>query len=197
MPGAQQIKTIARFGLFGAIAFGVGTSITVGIVWSTGSLEDFAIYMSRFAIQGAIGGLLLVLLLRHVWWRIVALAVLAGIGYGGGTVLALILALEIATSGISSDLLRFINGGIMGVIPGALLGAALGLALWDLRKTIGLALAGALGFGMISIILYTTPLRSLLLELQSPLFYRLIQDALAGIIGGASLGVALGYFEIK
>ena len=76
------------------------------------------------------------------------------------------------------------------LLDGALGGAALGLALKDGTKIIGLALAGALGFWLGSIIAnyihhwlgFGFPLTVTMFSVQ-------------GIIGGASIGAVMGYLE--
>ena len=76
------------------------------------------------------------------------------------------------------------------LLDGALGGAALGLALRDKREIIGLALAGALGFligSMIATYLHYW--------LGFGFLLTVIMFSLQGIIGGASLGAALGYLE--
>lgn len=72
---------------------------------------------------------------------------------------------------------------IYGGTIGAIEGAALGLVMGGRRKIIVLAIAGALGFGIGIIIAPSTP------------FIAYIQWIIWGIIGGASLGAALGYLE--
>lgn len=66
-----------------------------------------------------------------------------------------------------------------------MLGASLGVAFLDLGRIVVLALAGAVGFGIgFGFLDYLT------------YFFGTTQFAtVAGIIGGASLGAALGYLE--
>ena len=82
-------------------------------------------------------------------------------------------------AGEGSGLAGFLFLAVMGMVGGG----ALGLALQNRREIIGLALAGALGFGIGGMILYATHLD------------RWLEFVLMGIIGGAFLGAALGYLE--
>ena len=88
-------------------------------------------------------------------------------------------------------------------VTGMIGGAALGLALRNWRKTIALALAGALGFGIGIMILMFIPLHFVL-----DVFYTLTEAeillgvnkftlmvTIIGIPGGASIGAVLGYLE--
>jgi hypothetical protein len=67
----------------------------------------------------------------------------------------------------------------MTAVIGAMVGASLGAGFWDWKRLVALTLAGAVGFGVGGAIGGDSP--SGLLAL--------------GVIGGASLGAALGYLE--
>jgi hypothetical protein len=69
----------------------------------------------------------------------------------------------------------------MAAVIGAMVGASLGVAFWDWKRVVALTVAGAVGFGLGGAIGGDSP--SGLLAL--------------GVIGGASLGAALGYLEIR
>ena len=91
----------------------------------------------------------------------------------------------------------FIEGLFRGAVGGALGGACLGLALRDWRRTGLLALAGAIGFG----VAMEFRLESYILEggfLSTEMPHMLIGAtylSIIGVVGGASLGAALGFLE--
>jgi hypothetical protein len=88
---------------------------------------------------------------------------------------------------------------------GACGGASLGLALRDWKRVAALALAGLVGFGIGGAITAALRMPFVLLpfavdfvELQQApllLLQHVLVQAMIGLIGGASLGAALGYLE--
>ena len=157
MTNVQEMKRIARFALYGAVGFGVG-----GLLAEALPLLGPVAYVAR----GALGGAALGLALRR---RAIALALAGGIGFGAGLLALLPLVFDNPFGGVWDD-------AFFGAIVGTILGIALGLALWDWQKIIGLALAGALGFGIGGMIIS-------------------LGWTLMGVTGGAFLGAALGYLE--
>jgi len=81
---------------------------------------------------------------------------------------------------------------------GAFGGLMLGLALADWRRVVLLGLAGMIGFGVGGAIAAALGMPVLGVDWEQPplllVLYVLVQG-MVGIIGGASLGAALGYLE--
>jgi hypothetical protein len=185
-------RKVAALALWGGIGFLIGGFSNVlpffvleagGIAFSTdidGALGG--------AVLGALGGTALGLALRRGRRRVAALALFGVIGFlAGGFLGASLLAFLFFRSG--GGMLQVASPGIA-LLDGALGGAALGLALRDGRKIIGLALAGALGFWIGSIIA-----NYIHYWLGFGFLLTVIMFSLQGIIGGASLGAALGFLE--
>jgi hypothetical protein len=170
---SQEMKRIARFALFGAVGFGIG-GIVFMIIITQG--ETLPLAFSSPAVMGAIGGAALGLALRD-WKVILILTLLGAIGFLTGAIIAL-LSGSFIWEFLGDTGFAFFFSAMMGAIGGA----ALGLPSFDWRRIIGLALAGALGFGT-GIIMLTTPL------------YGWLQMCLWGIFGGVLVGAALGYLE--
>ena len=81
----------------------------------------------------------------------------------------------------------------IGAIVGAVVGASLGVAFLDWRTIVALAVAGAVGFGVGlpagDFLRFSIPILRALGEAGS--------IAVAGLVGGASMGAALGYLESR
>jgi hypothetical protein len=191
-------RSVARFVLYGAVGFGIGWAIagflTSGFLAIT--LPRFqppsppppwwVEYPSQLAyfLGGACGGAVLGVSIG-TWKRIVALALAGAIGFGVGSILFFVLA--------------FLFGfPLVSVGMGALGGIILGLALADWRGVVLLGLSGMVGFGIGGAIATVLGMPPLTFDWEQPLLsqmlYVLVQG-MVGIIGGASLGAALGYLE--
>ncbi len=165
--------SIARFVLFGAAGFGIGGAIGMGIGF-------FFVPMTPIAL-GGIGGASLGLALRDRR-KLVALALLGAVGVFLGLLVAVIVYSYVGTYIVNYYLV--VTGPAFGVV----LGASLGVAFLDLRRIVALALAGAVGFGI------GVPAGDSLGTLVDS-FGDVPFIFIAGVIGGASLGAALGYLE--
>jgi hypothetical protein len=170
---SQEMKRIAWFALYGAIGFGIGGLIFMTVITQG---ESLALSFSAPAVMGAIGGAALGLASRD--WKIVLILTLLGaIGFLTGATIALLSGSF--TWEILGDIgFAFFFCAMMGAIGGAVL--ALPSLNW--RRIIGLAFAGALGFGT-GIIMLIMPINGFL------------QMCLWGVFGGAVMGAALGYLE--
>jgi hypothetical protein len=180
----MEMKKIAKFTLWGAVGFGVGGAIGGAVASAFIGAELLA-----FPILGAIGGASLGLALKD-WKRAVLLGLAGAIGFVGGQLLAFGVGYFIVLEHSRlTSLVPFIPGTVVGAIGGALLG----LALKDWKGVGLLALAGVIGFNIAFPISYQG-----LVVRELYLHYILgwtIRLAIYGIIGGAFLGAALGYFE--
>lgn len=163
---------VARFALFGALGFGVGTAIETFITLTLYMLVPFPL---PFLVAGAVGGASLGLAMKD-GRKTLSLAILGALGL----VVGLLAATTIGSFFSYASLL-------LGAIAGMVIGAAMGLAFRSLRRIAVLAVAGGVGFGV---------------GLAAG---ELLRDSLpvsggggivvAGMIGGASLGAVLGYLE--
>ena len=191
------MRRIIRFALFGAIGYGAGgvlhffvlrSLLPYGVgVWAVG-------VQVLFVVTGLLGGAALGVALRKGVRGIIILGLRSGIGFLfgnflGGQLISLMLPEDLS----ASTNLVFVAV-VHGVLKGAFGGMVLGLYLRGWRKTVGLSLAGALGFGTGSLIVQTSS-RWPGLSFDMLIFLGLIGPALMGIIGGALLGTAVGYFE--
>ncbi len=158
-----QLKRIARLALFGVIGFGIPAGISF-VVPS---------FLVTFIIEGAFGGLVLGLALKKDNRKVAALVLLGAVGFGSGSLIGF------SSSWIEGEpvLAALVFGSVTGVIGGEFLG----LALWSWRKMMGLAIAGAIGFGLGAIIVDSARFSLWMI--------------LMAIIGGACLGATLGFLE--
>jgi hypothetical protein len=118
-------------------------------------------------LGGAAGGALLGLALKDRR-RAVILALLGALGATLGVLVTVMFGSPVWDS-----------PGAMGAVMGATIGASLGVAFGDWKRVAALGVAGAVGFGLGGALAGDSP-SSLLAT---------------GVLGGASLGGALGYFE--
>jgi hypothetical protein len=196
----MRAMSVMRFIVFGAVGFGIG--------WAVGGLSAiiapmWSPYIS-YSFAGACGGAALGLALRDSK-RVATLALIGLVGFGLGTYLMFILGFIGLLPGRTSVAM---GTGLFG-------GAMLGLAFVDWKavaapfsdwKTIAtLGLAGMVGFGIggaitaaLQIPFVLLPFETDFVELrQAPLLLlqHLLIQTVIGLIGGASLGAALGYLE--
>jgi hypothetical protein len=178
------------FVILGAVGFGIGGALGFWSPWG-------------ILLSGALGGASLGLAFKDVW-RVVSLAVLGLVGLAVGLVgllSGLIAGIPVwlglldphddsETMVFGVSLLLVVGVAILGAMIGGALGANFG---W--RRLVQLGVAGAVGFGV-------GLLLSELLSSVVPILGQLgeggglaFASTLIGVIGGASLGAALGYLE--
>jgi hypothetical protein len=199
--------SMMRFVLFGAVGFGIGWVVAGLFNVVLAALTDpmfqpgsepppgWATWPPYFAycLGGAFGGAGLGLAIGG-WKRVVALAVAGGVGFG----LSLFLLFVVA----------FLFGlGEVGVAMGVGLfgGVVSGVTFGDWKRVVILGLAGLVGFGIGGAIAEALGMPFALypffvefVELwraPSLLVQHLLVQGMVGLIGGASLGAALGYLE--
>jgi hypothetical protein len=198
----MRATSVMRFVVFGAIGFGIGWAVAgflnsalIAIthpMFSPGPgqqpLPWWVSWPSQLAyfFGGACGGAGLGLALGN-WKRVAALTVAGFLAFGVGNFILFVLA--------------FLFGfPLMSVVSGAFGGLILGVALADWRGVLLLGLAGMVGFGVGGAIATALGMPPLAFDWEQPPLwlglYVLVQ-AMVGIIGGASLGVALGYLESR
>lgn len=179
---------IMRFVLLGALGFGIGGAIAAAS-WPL-LVFTFGASALLFVLSGAAGGASLGLALEDRR-RTVALALLGILG----TLVGGIVALVIAFLFLASDEALYGVRGAMGIFGGAAVGASLGLAFRDWKRLLVLILAGAVGFGA-GVIVAVFVLRSVFGgDFMAGTAGTIVLYAITGIVGGASLGAALGYLE--
>jgi len=204
----MRTLSVTRFVLYGAVGFGIGWTMLgalgggfpmaggVGTVLGgaifSGDLPSLLLYTSVLSLCGACGGAVLGLTFKD-FRRVVLLAVLGAVGFflGSFIVVGLFFSLTFVQAG--TGILEALSAAALGLVVGALLG----LSLRSFRATVVLALWGLVGFGiggLIAAALQGFPLQPSegLPSLQTAAF-----GAVEGIIGGASLGAALGYLESR
>jgi hypothetical protein len=130
-------------------------------------------------IGGAVGGASLALALKD-FRRVLILALLSLLGLTVGVMAGLSLGSFFNYSAVA----------IAGIV-GAVVGASLGVAFRDWRTIVALAVAGAVGFSVGNLAEFV--------RLSAPVIGTDLGEAgsiaITGVIGGASLGAALGYLE--
>jgi len=182
-----------RFVIFGAVGFGIGGTIA-GVCWPLAFVTGGASAL-LFILSGGVGGASLGLALKDRR-RTMSLTVMGIVGFSIGGIVALLVAFGIfapipALSGSADYGVRV----VMGLLGGAVVGGSMGLAFGDGRRIATLAVAGAVGFGT-GVVLGAFFVRGIFGEdfLVGTAGTIVLYD-LTGIIGGASLGAALGYLE--
>ena len=118
-------------------------------------------------VGGALGGASLGLGLEDKS-KAVILALLGALGATFGVIVVFIAGSPVWDSPVR-----------MAAVIGAMVGASLSVAFWDWKRVVALTVAGAVGFGLGGAISGDSPS-----GLLAP-----------GVIGGASLGAAIGYLE--
>jgi hypothetical protein len=197
-----------RFVIFGAVGFGIGwamlgvlgggfpTAGGVGTVLGgaifSGDFPALLLYTPVLSLCGACGGAVLGLTFKD-FRRVAILAVLGAVGFFLGSFIVVTLFFSITFVQAGYGLLEAISAAAMGLVVGALLA----LYLRSFMGTVVLGLTGLVGFGiggLVTAALQGFPVQPSegLFSLQSAMF-----GAIEGIIGGASLGVALGYLESR
>jgi len=199
---------VVRFIFFGAVGFGIGWAVLgvlgggfpmaggVGTVLGgaifSGDLPSLLLYTPVLSLCGACGGAVLGLTLKD-FRRVVILAVLGAVGFFLGSFIVVGLFFSLTFVQVGYGILEALSAASLGLVVGALLG----LSLRSFRATVVLALMGLVGFGiggLIAAALQGFPLQpsESFPSLQTATF-----GAVEGIIGGASLGAALGYLESR
>ncbi len=180
----MRAKTVMRFVIFGAVGFGIGGAIS-------GQLSRFLPEMVPglvglpliLFVGGALGGASLGLAAKD-FRRVVILALLGALGLTIGVMAGLILG---------SFFFNYSEVAIAAIV-GAVVGASLGAAFLDWRTIVALAVAGAVGFSVGSLpggsLGFSIPIIRQLLGASGSI-------AVAGLVGGASLGAVLGYLEYR
>ena len=202
---------VVRFIFFGAVGFGIvwavlgiyggGFAIAGGVglpmfgAIFSGDYLAFLKYPLVFSVGGAFAGAVLGLGLRD-GRKAALMALLGAVGVFFGSFIATILYFLVswvffgAGGGVLEEAL---SAAALGMVVGALLG----LSFRSFRGMVVVALMGLVGFGiggLIAAALQGFPVQPSegLFSLQSAAF-----GAVEGIIGGASLGAALGYLESR
>ena len=201
---------VMRFVIFGAVGLGVGWAVAglfnVALVGITspmvqpgrGELPGWYLWSDdlpywAYCFAGACGGAVLGLAMGG-WKWVVALAVAGAIGLELGLFLLFIVAFLFGLHPI---------GMASGV--GMLGGVTVGLVFGDYKRVVLLGLAGMVGFGIGGALTASLEMPFALYPFfaeftevwQAPrlLLQHLLMQLVVGIIGGASLGAALGYLE--
>jgi len=179
------MNRIVRFALWGAVGFCVGGAIGGTI---TSDLNTFV----SLAILGIFGGASLGFVSKG-WKGAIILALASGAGFVFGTFLSVIIGMGLGLTLPEpiDEIYGLVVPFVMGAITGAVGGMALGLALKDWRGVGLLALAGAVGCGIAAQINQNVLLGLLTTQLLSTV----VPFSIWGLIGGAFLGVALGYLK--
>ena len=176
-----MLKNIVKFALLGAVGFGVGWLLKVRLP----SLQaDYWVVFE--GVEGVLGGLALGLAAKRGLKGLATIAVFCGIGFSAGIFLGYLLARLLSLASIEQYLVAY------GLFTGAFGGVALGLTLGGWKRAIVLALAGAIGFSILPIIM----------AVWFPISFfgqgSVVGNFLAffpGVVGGALLGAAAGYLE--
>jgi hypothetical protein len=190
MHETMRATSVMRFVVFGAVGFGIGGTIA-GACWPLAVVTSGASAL-LFILSGAVGGASLGMALGDRG-RTMKLALLGILGFMLGGIVALVIAL-----GYMSGSGEYGTRGVMGIFAGAIVGASLALAFGDWeRRIIVLTLGGAVGFGA-GVIIGTFALQRMFGEgFLVGTSGTIVLYAITGIIGGASLGAALGYLESR
>lgn len=201
---------MVRLSVFGAVGFGIGWAVLgifggglamtggvgtpmFGAIFS-GDFLALLVYALAFSVGGAFAGAVLGLGLRD-GRKATLMALLGGVGVFLGSFIATIIFFLVSWGffGAGYGILEALSAAAMGLVVGALLG----LSLRSFRGIAVLALIGLAGFaigGVIAAALQGFPSQpsEALFSYQSAAF-----GVVEGIVGGASIGAALGYFESR
>lgn len=194
----MRATRVLRFVLFGAIGFGIGGgiagSITVNPVGR--SLLALLLFLLGLVVIGTLGGASLGLAMRDRR-KAVVLALWGAAGFCLGflvAVIGLVFALLLGGAYIHWPASFYMEYGFLTAVTGAVGGVALGAALRSRRSILALALAGFVGFG-IGDTLGLPGISEILQGLLAGKRYNPGLFAATQVVGGASLGAALGYLE--
>jgi hypothetical protein len=204
----MRATSVVRFIFFGAVGFGIGWAVLgiygggfaiaggvglpmFGAIFS-GDYLALLVYPLVFSVGGAFAGAVLGLGLRE-GRKAALMALLGAVGVFFGSFIATIVYFLVSWGffGAGYGVLEALSAAALGLVVGALLG----LSLRSFRGMVVVALMGLVGFaigGLVAAALQGFPLQpsESFPSLQTATF-----GAIEGIIGGASLGAALGYFE--
>ena len=192
MTKVQEMKRIAIFAFLGAIGFGIG-AIGFGAIrvqgWALELLSSGSVpSILGLPATGALGGATLGLALRS-WEKVLLLALLGAIGAFAGLIFGIPLMFAFYGLPTLGTVIVF------GVTPGVFMGVALGITFFDLKKIIGLGLAGALGFGIGMLIMCSSSFHPWTGWGIPGNIKPWLGWVLWGVIGGTCLGATLGYLE--
>jgi hypothetical protein len=165
----MRAASVMWFVVLGAVGFAVGGVFSM--------LLPVTLPFSILA-GGAVGGASLGLASRD-WKRVALLALLGALGLTVGVLTALVIGSFFSYPQVP-----------IAAFTGTMVGASLGAAFLDWRTILALAFAGAAGFGVgLS--------AGDLLQASFPMIREAGSITVAGLVGGASLGAALGYLELR
>ena len=170
----MRATSVMRFVILGAVGFGIGGATASLIAFH---LPGVGLLLGPL-IGGAVGGASLGLPLKD-FRRVLILALLGALGLTVGIMAGLILGSFFSYAAAP-----------VAAIVGAVVGASLGAAYLDWRTIVALVVAGAVGFSvgnLADFLRFSIPILRQLGEAGS--------ITVAGLVGGASLGMALGYLE--
>lgn len=203
----MRATSVSRYVIFGAIGFGGawallgalgggfplagGVGLVLGGAIFSGDLPALLLYTPILSLGGACGGAVLGLAFKD-FRRVAILAMLGAAGFlvGSFIIVGLFFYLKFAWQA-GYGLLEALSASALGLVVGAMLG----LPLRSFRGAVVLALAGLVGFGtggVLAAALQGFPLHP---SEDFPSLRSAAFGAVEGIIGGASLGVSLGYLE--
>jgi hypothetical protein len=204
----MRATSVMQFVAFGAIAFGiewtllgvfgVGFPLSAGVglpMFGAVFSEDFLAllrYALLFSIGGAFAAAVLGLGLRD-GRKMAVMALLGGVAFFFGSVLVTILSFLSFFLGAGYGLLETISAAALGLV----VGAVLGLYFRSWKSIVVLGVMGLVGFGIGGLIAAASQGFPLQPSEGLPSWQYAVFGAVEGIIGGASLGVALGYLESR
>jgi hypothetical protein len=172
----MRAVSVIRFVVLGAIGLGIAGAIGSPLITF---LPGGVALLLWPLVGGALGGASLGLALKDVR-RVVNLALLGTLGLFVGAFAGLVLGSFFSYPTVP-----------IAAIVGAVVGASLGVAFRDWRTIVALAVAGAVGFSVGNLAEFV--------RLSAPVIGTDLGEAgsiaITGVIGGASLGAALGYLE--
>lgn len=172
----KKSTNVSVFILSGMIGFGIGGAIG-GAIWFAFDAPHLG-----FAILGAIGGASLGAASRE-WNKVWVLALASAIGFDVGFLMGLFIPMTIWEPPNSQSFL-------IGTVGGAIGGASIGIALKKWGRTGLLSLASAIGFSIAVWFTWDT-----LRGFTPQILGGAITLAIWGAIGGAFLGLTLGFLD--